>query len=302
MPKAGKPLGGNLRIVYAGWNKDTLFCLCDDFQVCAAGHIDAFEQKTCNPANLLFKAIYALRRRGRWRAVETALLAAWKVVGAFSSSIFWDYRAHLPVMVKNKIDILDFTNIKGVTDYIAVNKIDLLVVNTWEILPKEIIFAPRLGTVNIHPSLLPRYRGALPELWVLKNHDAESAVTYMLIDGTMDGGRILRQHRFPVSGHDTWKTILEKQADAMRRTLADDLADYANGRIVPHEQDKTLVSFTAKFEAYREIDWKKETCREIYNKINMYHIPKQSQTNYPSKLTRANEACDVYDAKTNIVS
>lgn len=258
------------KIIYAGLHKETLPLLCDNFDVVGVAQIDFFSKKTLNPFNYVFKLIYLLRRRDKFRSLELFLLKIWLLVKWFSSSVFYDYRDYIETISCDGAKIIDFDHSDEANTYIKTEKVDLLVVNTWEMLPANIIFSPRLGTINVHPSKLPQYRGALPTLWSLKNRDTESAITYMVLDNSMDGGKIIRQHNFSLDSSDDWHSIELKATKVITETIVRVLLDYYTGEVTPHSQDLLITSFTSKYEDYRRIDWQKEAGRDIYNKINLY--------------------------------
>jgi len=265
-------MGENSKILYVGLNEKTIRLLLEEkyFNVIAVADLDIFFVWTFNPVNWLFKIIYWLRINRKWSFLERYCLFFWTLLKSFSSSIFNKYKDYLILISKNKLDVIDFNNASGVADYIKSNQVDLIVVNTWGMLSEKIIFSPRLGTVNIHPSKLPQYRGALPTLWTLKNKDKESAVTYIILDKGEDSGKIIGQHIFSVADQDTSLLLENKIDNVIEKTLTEDLKKYISGEIEPIEQDLSLVSKTVKYEEYREIKWKDENVRDIYNKINLY--------------------------------
>ncbi len=87
---------------------------------------------------------------------------------------------------------------------------DLFVVVAYSILPKAVLAASRLGAVNLHGSLLPRYRGAAPVQWAIANGDKQSGVTVFLLDEKMDHGPVLEQRAVEISSDDTTESLLEK--------------------------------------------------------------------------------------------
>ena len=121
--------------------------------------------------------------------------------------------------------------------------------------PLEIIFAPKFKSVNIHPSKLPQYRGALPTLWALRNRDRESAVTYIVLDGRVDSGYIIGQYFFEISSSDDWLTFEVKIDKIIRMTLLHDLKGYLSGTIIPVEQDGDSLSVTGRYYDYMAINW-----------------------------------------------
>lgn len=259
------------KIVYAGLDIETLFLLCDksDFSVFGVGKIEIFQTRTFNPANFVFKTVYFLRNQDTFRFLELFFLFVWCVFSPISSAIFRKYDRYLKLISKRKIKVLDFDD-PQIIDYLKSQQIDLIVVNAWGILAEEIVLAPKFGTVNIHPSKLPQYRGALPTLWALKNKDSETAVTYMLLDKSVDTGKIISQHVFGLGNGDNWISVENKVADIIKKTLISDLKKYLAGELVPFSQDENIKSGTGRYMEYLKIDWENEKAEDIYNKINLY--------------------------------
>lgn len=271
-----EPIGENeYVIVYAGTHIDTLLLLYEEksFNVVAVSLIEAFPlERTLNPANILFKCIYRLRKRNRFTFLERLLLNLWVVCNNLATSHYFKYRNYLTAISKNKTSILDFSRKDEVLQFIKYNNVDLLVVNTWGLLPDEIIFAPKFKSVNIHPSKLPQYRGALPTLWALRNRDRESAVTYIVLDGKVDAGYIIGQYLFEISSIDDCLTLEVKIDKIIATTLLHDLKGYLSGTIIPIEQDGNSLSVTGRYYDYMAINWHHEDGREIFNKINLYPL------------------------------
>lgn len=258
------------KVVYVGLHKENLFLLYGNFNVSAVAHIDAFDKNTFNPVNYIFKSVYFFRKYNRCRLLELFLLEIWMLTKRLSTSTFYSYGDYLEAISRNKTNIIDFCFPDKVETFIRNNEIDLLIVNTWEMLPRKIINAPKLGTVNVHPSKLPKYRGALPTLWALKNRDAESAITYILLDDSVDGGNIISQHTFGMTIEDNWFTIEEKATKVIKNTFVNMLTNYIEKCLMPYPQNKTELSFTDKYEHYRKICWDKEKAMDIFNKVNLY--------------------------------
>lgn len=259
------------KIVYAGLDIETLFLLCneDSFNVLSVGKIESFKTRTLNPVNWIFKAVYLLRIRDTSRPLEIFLICIWIIASPLSSAVFRKYAQYLRLISKKRIKVLDFDDSRT-TDFIKAEIIDLIVVNAWGILPEAIVLAPRFGTVNIHPSKLPQYRGALPTLWALKNKDNETAVTYMLLDRDVDTGKIISRHVFRMNGNEDWLSMENKVADIIKKTLISDLKKYFSGELEPFSQDESVRSGTGRYMEYLKIDWREENAEDIYNKINLY--------------------------------
>lgn len=260
-----------IKYIYVGLDSKTPIILSknENFKLVAVSQIEYFFIRTKNPVNLIFKSIFYLRRKEKLRWLEVILVLIWKFLKHLSSSIFFTFKNYLTLISKYNVEILNFEDIKKVEEYIKNNNIDLMIVNAWDLLPKNIVELPKYGTINIHPAKLPKYRGALPTLWALKNKDKESAVSYILLDNSVDGGKIINQHSFPISEGDDAISLEYKIQGIIKKTLAKDIAEYVNGKIIPQKQFGE-ISFTAKYEEYKKIDWQNEDGKNIYNKIKLY--------------------------------
>jgi len=93
---------------------------------------------------------------------------------------------------------------------LAALRADLFVVVAYSILPRAVLAASRLGAVNLHGSLLPRYRGAAPVQWAIANGDTQTGVTVFLLDEKMDHGPILEQRVVDITQQDTTASVLDK--------------------------------------------------------------------------------------------
>ena len=191
-----------------------------------------------------------------------------------------------------------------------------VVVAFGQILTSDFFDYPRLGTVNVHASLLPKYRGAAPIVRTLINGEIDSGVTIMKIDEEMDTGDILSQVVVPVSDDMTSgelsKLLSEKGADLLIETIP----DYANGeiQICPQEHTQsTYASIIKKEEA--KINWEK-TAGTVHNlvralnpvpaaftrfrgeKLKIWRTTKQKQiTSYSSLSNKSGEILTVEKAK-----
>lgn len=119
-----------------------------------------------------------------------------------------------------------------------------LVVDYGKIIPNSIINLPPLGTINIHPSLLPKYRGASPIQTALINGESQTGITIMKIDTEMDHGPIIIQKIVKIEPKDTYKELYARLAIEAGALLIQTLPDYLNGKIQPVEQDHKQATFT----------------------------------------------------------
>lgn len=136
-------------------------------------------------------------------------------------------------------------------------KPDLIVVVAFgRILPPEVLDLPARGCVNVHASLLPRYRGAAPIQWAIINGETETGVTTMRMDPGMDTGDILLTERETILPEDTAGSLsarlAERGADLLLRTLK----GIENGEVIPAPQDHSRATLAPLLEKEAgEIDW-----------------------------------------------
>ncbi len=134
---------------------------------------------------------------------------------------------------------------------------DLLVVVAYgQYIPQRVIGLARHEAINVHPSLLPRYRGSAPIQWTLLNGDETTGVSIIYLAKRMDAGDIIRQERFPVSRDDTSGTLHDKLAVVGARLLLEAIDDIRRGaveRTVQDEAQAVEVRKLAKEDG--RIDW-----------------------------------------------
>lgn len=135
---------------------------------------------------------------------------------------------------------------------------DLIAVAAFgQILPKTILDLPRHGCLNVHTSLLPKYRGAAPIQWAIANGDTETGVTIMKMDVGMDTGDILTQRTTPIAATDNSQTLHDRLAQLGAELLVQTISDHVAGKILPRPQDTAQATHAPKIK--REdgcIDWK----------------------------------------------
>ncbi|MFU8819776.1 MAG: methionyl-tRNA formyltransferase [Desulfurivibrio sp.] len=166
----------------------------------------------------------------------------------------------------HKIPVLQPTRIRTpeFLAEIAALKPDLLVVVAYgRILPGPLLNLPPLGTINVHGSLLPAYRGAAPIQWAILNDDEETGVTIMQMDEGMDTGDILLQRSLPIDPADTADSLAAKMAPLGGTALVEALELLRAGNLPPRKQDDgqaTMAPLLCKTMA--PIDWNR-SAREI---------------------------------------
>jgi methionyl-tRNA formyltransferase len=113
----------------------------------------------------------------------------------------------------------------------------IIVVGYGRIIPQWMIDLPRLGNLNLHASLLPKYRGAAPIQWAIANGESVTGVTTMRIDAGLDTGDILMQREIPIGLEDTAETLGPKLASIGAELMVETLRGLKNGQVRPTPQD-----------------------------------------------------------------
>ena len=145
---------------------------------------------------------------------------------------------------------------------------DLQIVVAFRMLPEMVWNMPPMGTVNLHGSLLPQYRGAAPINWAVINGEKETGVTTFQLQHDIDTGSILLQDRFPIADTDTAGDVHDRMMVVGARLLVRTIDGLAAGTLksVPQENPTGLKHAPKIFTETGRIDWNKPT-EEVYNLI-----------------------------------
>ncbi|MBQ8528798.1 MAG: methionyl-tRNA formyltransferase [Clostridia bacterium] len=126
---------------------------------------------------------------------------------------------------------------------------DLIAVVAYgKILPKSVIDFPKYGCINLHVSLLPRYRGAAPMQRAIIEGESETGVTVMYMNEGLDTGDIIAVERFPIGPLDDFEAVHDRSADIGSRLLSETLREIEAGRAKRTPQDDSLATYAAKIE------------------------------------------------------
>lgn len=132
----------------------------------------------------------------------------------------------------------------------------IIVIAYGKILPKAVLDIPKYGCLNVHGSLLPKYRGAAPIQYAIKDGEAESGVTIMLLDEGMDTGKMLKKAAIPLDAKETTGTLFDKLSLLGAQTLLDVLTDLEGYESRAVAQDESQATYTAKItKEEAQIDW-----------------------------------------------
>ncbi|MBQ2926921.1 MAG: methionyl-tRNA formyltransferase [Ruminiclostridium sp.] len=145
---------------------------------------------------------------------------------------------------------------------------DLIVVAAYgRILPQEILDYPKLGCINVHSSLLPKYRGSAPIHWAILNGDAESGVTIMNVVLELDAGDIISQAVTPIDPDETVENLHDRLADMGAKLLVDTVVAIENGTATRTPQQADLVTHAPMLSrALSPMDFTRPA-RELHNQV-----------------------------------
>jgi len=167
-------------------------------------------------------------------------------------------KAHTPLSLKDEAFLAEIEGLKPEF---------LVVVAYGEVLSKRILDLPSRGPINVHASLLPRYRGASPVTWAILNGDRETGVTTMLMDEGLDTGDILMQETVPIDDNDTTGSLSIRLSEAGGPLLLRTLKGIREGTIAPSPQGESATQYARLLtKEDGHIDWSKGTV-EIHNMV-----------------------------------
>lgn len=136
-----------------------------------------------------------------------------------------------------------------------------------KLIPAPILALPKCGCVNLHPSLLPEYRGPSPVASSILAGDSDTGVTVMLLDEGMDSGPVLAQRREPVTDHDTTGSLTARLGEKGADLLAEVLPLWLEGDITPQPQDDSQAVFTSMLTRQDgQMDWR-HTAQELSRRV-----------------------------------
>ena len=143
----------------------------------------------------------------------------------------------------------------------------VVIVAYGQIIPAQLLEIPRLGWINLHASLLPRYRGAAPIHWAIVRGETRTGLTTMRLDPGLDTGPILLQVEMEIGLDETAAELTQRMADAGALLMVETLRKLERGEFVPVPQDDGQASFAPILrKEHGRLDWS-QTAQQIYNRI-----------------------------------
>jgi len=166
------------------------------------------------------------------------------------------YSVHA-VARRHDVPLIETTNINSeqYLDELRSRSLDLVIsVNASQKFKQKLLALPRLGCINVHGALLPRYRGRLPSFWVLANGEKETGTTVHFMNEELDDGPILLQERIQILPEDTQDSLIRKTKTAGARLLIEaiDRLDQGNAPTMPNDRSQaTYFSFPRRDDGLR---------------------------------------------------
>lgn len=172
--------------------------------------------------------------------------------------------------LENSIEVYQPKSLKTGEAFEKIREINpdvIVVVAYGKILPDNILEFPKYGCVNIHASLLPKYRGAAPIHWAVMNGETESGVTAMQMDSGLDTGDILLSSAVPIGENETTGELHDKLADMGAELIIKTLDGLENNAVTPKKQGETTTAYASMLDReICKIDWN-QSALSVHNKI-----------------------------------
>lgn len=210
---------------------------------------------------------------------------------------------NIPVYQPEKVR----NNLEFIEEMRKLNPDVICVVAYGKILPKEILEIPKYGCINVHASLLPKYRGAAPIQWAVLNGDQQTGVTTMYMDIGMDTGDMILKEEVPIGEDETTGELWDKLSQVGGDLLVKTLIQIENGTVsrIPQGKDFTMAPMLNKEMA--KINWEEKTATQIKNLVRglnpimgAYSILDGKKIKFWKVQTLKDEAIEVEDDFKNV--
>lgn len=170
--------------------------------------------------------------------------------------------------ISNNISVLSFDRLKDSYQKVLEYEFDIIITCAYgQIIPEELIYAPKYNTVNVHASLLPKYRGGAPIHHAIINGDEEVGVTIMYTDKGMDSGDIIKRKSLKLDIDDTYDIVSEKMSLLGADLLLEVLPSIFDGTCTRDKQDEDKVTFAPVIKREDEHISFNDSALNVHNKI-----------------------------------
>lgn len=172
------------------------------------------------------------------------------------------------VCLKHNLPIYQFEKIKDHIEEIKeINPDVILTLAYGQIVPQALLDIPKLGCVNLHGSLLPKYRGAAPIQRVLFFGEKETGVTLMQMVKAMDAGVMYHKEYVKIEDYDNYTSLYDKMIECAKQVILNSFDDYLQGKLIGEPQDENEVTFATKINKEDEILSINLTCEQFVNTV-----------------------------------
>ncbi|MGL4769086.1 MAG: methionyl-tRNA formyltransferase [Mycoplasmoidaceae bacterium] len=188
-----------------------------------------------------------------------------KYIGRDKKLVFSEVKK---VAIENNIRILQPVNLLDIVEEIRISKPDLILTCAYGmIIPEEILYIPKYYSINVHASLLPKYRGGAPIHWALINGEKETGITLMYMSKGLDCGNIIKQFSLKIEIDDNLDKLFKKMEELAYNIIFNNLGILFDDNLTSTPQDESLVKFAPNISREDEkIDFNKSAI-DIYNKV-----------------------------------
>lgn len=184
-----------------------------------------------------------------------------------------------PEKVKNNPEFIEFLK--------TFNADIFVVVSYGKIMPEELLSIPPLQTINVHFSLLPKYRGPAPIQFALLNGETKTGTTIFVLDELVDHGPILATQEVVIDPEDTFESLASKLAEISAQLILNVLPKYQSGEITPQEQNHELATKSSIINKEDgKINFSTESAQQIYNKFRAFTPWPGIWTNYNEEVLK----------------
>jgi len=176
------------------------------------------------------------------------------------------------IALKYKLPFFQPEKIAEIALEISKLKPDLIILAAYgKMIPKDILEIPKFGCLNLHPSLLPKYRGPSPMQTTILNNDKKTGLTIMLMDEKIDHGPIIGQKKMAIASDENYQTLEKKLAQLAASFLIEILPQYLQNKIKPQPQNESRASYTKILTRQDgQIDWQ-QSAQVIARKIRAFY-------------------------------
>lgn len=204
---------------------------------------------------------------------------------------------------QNGLDVYqpqDFKTEEAISEFRDLEPDLLVVVAYGLILPRQILEIPKLGCINVHGSLLPRWRGAAPIHRAILSGDSITGITIMKVIPKLDAGDMLLKMDYAIKPSDTSSSVHDVLANLGAQGLATVIEQYKNGTVHPEAQDENLVTYAHKLEKSEAfLDWNQSSL-ELDRKIRGLNAWPVAQTHFQDQILRIWKAEIIHDSPQDL--